>query len=322
MNDCSGSRFNIFFVAATGLGITACSQGQKFGINTNQTQISATEDITNFTPTAEATRVITTTPEVQPTQFVSEIERQIDKWGVAEKIPAFEFHGDKYDMYDGRYAMTPESFVDQMVWFKNNDFHAVTGPELTLFSDGIIDLPKRSVILTTDSGKGSINSMPRVIPVLKETGMHFHSFIWTADMIPECPTWEVFEEGIRQGVLTIGSHSERHGDFAQYTAYGMVSELNNSKNKIEDRLGITINSISWPLESCPVFASDLVKIGYRYAFGGYSRDKVIDLAVKKADKNPFCLPRIFPPNEEGISMRPKGLTLKEIMELYIGEEIS
>jgi peptidoglycan/xylan/chitin deacetylase (PgdA/CDA1 family) len=307
-------------MTAAGIGLTACAGKIDEAISVTQTLTQEATKSPTRTPEPTKTSTSTSEPKPTPTERL-EIERQLEKWGPAEKVPVFEFHGDKYDMYDGRYAMTPESFVEQMNWFKKNDFHAVTGPELTDFLDGKIDLPKRSMILTTDSGKGSINSMPRMIPVLKEAGMHFHSFIWTADMPPECPTWEVFALGVKEGVLTIGSHSERHSDFSKYTPFGVVEELGYSKKKIEDRLGIKINSISWPLEVCPESANRLAKIGYRYAFGGWSRDSVPDLAVKKSDKNPWCLPRIFPPNEGGVSMRPKGLTLEETMEMYMGKDM-
>jgi peptidoglycan/xylan/chitin deacetylase (PgdA/CDA1 family) len=309
-------------VGGSALVLNACAKKMEAIVPPIQTPRPV--DPTN-SPTANEspTDAPTPKPKPEPTEkpFVPEIERQLEKWGPAEMVPVFEYHGDNYDMYDGRYAMTPESFKAQMNWFKDNDFHAVTGPELTAFLDKKIDLPKRSIILTTDSGKGSINSLPRMIPVLKETGMHFNSFIWTAEMPPNSPTWDWFELGVKEGVLTIGSHSERHADFAKYTPYGVVSELKQSKKKIEDRLGIIIDSISWPLESCPASANDLTTVGYRYAFGGYSRDSFANLAVKKGDKNPFCLPRIFPPNPEGITMRPKGLSLQETVELYMGEKM-
>ena len=313
------SRRNFFRLSAVviaGTGLAACS-------NKIDAVIATATRIPEATKSPTATLKPTKSPTLDPTatQIVPDLERQLKKWGPAGSIPVFEYHGDKYDMYDGRYAMTPESFIEQMTWFSDNDFHAVTGPELTAFLEGKIDLPKRSMVLTTDSGEGSKNSLPRMIPVLKETGMHFHSFIWTASMPPECLTWDFFEEGLNEGVLSIGSHSEKHSDFAKYSPRGVVSELKLSKKKIEERLGISINSISWPLESCPASAKDLLAIGYKYAFGGWSRDNVAALAVKKIDKNPWCLPRIFPPNEEGISMRPKGLTLKETMELYMGERM-
>ena len=81
--------------------------------------------------------------------------------------------------------MNSETFVALMEWFQQNDVWAVSGEELIGFLDGTLQLPARSVVLTTDSGASSMDSLERMVPVLQRTGMHFISFIWTMQMTAE-----------------------------------------------------------------------------------------------------------------------------------------
>jgi peptidoglycan/xylan/chitin deacetylase (PgdA/CDA1 family) len=218
--------------------------------------------------------------------------------------------------------MDPATFTSQMQWFQENEYYAVNGKELVGFLDGTLNLPARAVILTTDSGNTSTKSLPRMLDVLAKTGMHFHSFILTGNMDAEesagCTDdicWQLFREAASSGSFSIGCHSETHRDFALATSDEGLNELKMSKQKIEDRLGVTVTSLSWPYESCPAWENKLAEIGFKAAFGGRSRT-LLECAVYKGDSLPYCLPRIFPPNATGFSGRPDGYTLQQIMEHY------
>lgn len=241
-------------------------------------------------------------------------------FGQAHSVPALEYHGDSYDMTVSipGYSMNPELFVSQMGWLADNQVHAVTGPELDAYLAGEIDLPSRSVILTTDSGATSDRSMPRMIPVMQNTGLHFHSYIWTMDMEPSHPTWDIFREALATGHFTFGCHTETHRDMATLSETEGMAEMALSKRKIEQALGIEINSISWPFESVPSWAPRLAEIGFEYAFAGNSRGSVSEAGVVKADPDVWSLPRVFPPGLEGWSGRPSVSTLAEIISLYSG----
>lgn len=247
----------------------------------------------------------------------AELARLVERFGPSRFVPVFEYHGDKYSMYQDQYNMNPEAFAEQMSWLRNRIVHAVTGPELTAFLRGDVELPSRSIILTTDSGATSDRSMPRMIEVLNETDMHFHSFIWTMDMEEGTSNWEIFRAALDSGRFTLGTHTETHRDFATLTAQEGIRELVYSKRKIEDNLGISVNSISWPFESCPSWADQLSDYGFDYAFAGTSRD-MNSCGVVKNDAQVWTLPRIFPPNVNGFSGRPGGWSMEDIMEAYTG----
>ena len=78
----------------------------------------------------------TPTPTKEPEKSTPEITRKqmlIEKYGRARTVPAFEYHGDVYSMFDGGYNMDVESFYKQMKWLSDNDYYALTGEDLLAF---------------------------------------------------------------------------------------------------------------------------------------------------------------------------------------------
>lgn len=275
---------------------------------------TATNTPTEIPPSPTGTSTPTETATTEPK---SELEMLKEKYGTAKGVPVFEFHGDSYRMYDGLYEMNPESFKSQMEWLRDNEFHSVTCPELVGFLNGTTELPSRSVILSTDSGNGSLHSMPRVLEVLQETGMHMQSYIWTMGMTDEA--WKMFDGAVKTGLVTIGTHTMSHGDLATFSLKQGLNDLLGSRKLIEGNLGISVYGISWPLESVPEWSPKLKDYGFEYGLAGWSREAA-KLVVYKEDKERFNLPRIFPPNPNGKSGRPQGLTLPEIMTKFTGQE--
>ncbi|HKZ44045.1 MAG TPA: polysaccharide deacetylase family protein [Anaerolineales bacterium] len=254
-----------------------------------------------------------------------ERERLIQKYGPAASIPAFEFHGDNYYFFGGAYCMNPDTFKTLMSWFKENEVWPLTSDEVVAYLQGTIDLPSRSVILTTDSGNTSKTSLVRMIPVLQETGMHFISMIWTRFMIAsessvclDDTCWNVFREARDSGVYSFGSHTESHSDFALFTQDEGLADILQSKQEIEDNLGFSPQLISWPFESVPSWAPVLSDYGFFGAFAGVNhRPTIKDCSILPSDPSPWDLPRILPPNIGTLtSGRPDGKTILEIMEMF------
>lgn len=253
------------------------------------------------------------------------ISQNIAKYGAAKRILCLEFHGDNYSMYGGAYSMTPESFADQMDYMMKNDYHFVTGPETIGFLEGWLQLPARSVILTTDSSAASMSSMPRVIDIFSKLEAkygyppHIQSFIWTQGMDPSqsdrCKgdvCWQAYRVYRDSGYITFGTHTESHSDFSLFTSAQTEKDLTESLTKIKDNLGLTVYAITWPYEACSPHLDLLTQLGIKYAYGGWTRS-LTQLYTYERDNMPLCLPRLFPPNPDGGSGRPKGLTLKELL---------
>jgi hypothetical protein len=259
------------------------------------------------------------------------LANNILQYGAAERILVLEYHGDNYRMYDGAYSMTPTSFEHDMRWLMENNYHFVTGAEMLGFLEGWLDLPKRSIFLTTDSGQTSDKSMGRIVPLYQKleseygSRPHMNSFIWTNQMntgeSAKCKNdacWETFRKVRDSGFFTIGTHTESHNDFEKkMNKDETIYDFNASILDIQTNLGLRVYSVTWPFESCSIFPEVIKEAGIKYAFGGWTRE-TLKLYSYKNDTMLLCLPRLFPPNPDGISGRPNGLTLEEM--LIRGEE--
>ncbi len=250
--------------------------------------------------------------------------KRIKIQGAASRAPALEFHGDSYTLGGGRYGMIPETFQYLMEWFQKNDVWAMTSDEVVGFINGTMEMPARSVILTTDSGNTSQDSLARMTPVLRRTGMHFISFIWTKNMDPgehdlctENHCWEAFQEALESGVFSFGTHTESHRDFAQLPVDQGLQDILQSTSEIEDNLGVSCKLISWPYESYPYWASQLGDHGFEGGFAGNSRFAMQHNVVLFNEPRRWSIPRVLPPNPGTLtSGRPNGLTIEEMMVMF------
>jgi peptidoglycan/xylan/chitin deacetylase (PgdA/CDA1 family) len=260
--------------------------------------------------------------------------RLVKKYGPATRIPALEFHGDNYYFYDGAYSMNPPTFKYLMEMLQENEVWAATSDEVVAYIQGDLQLPARSIILTTDSGNVSQTSLARMIPVLQDTGMHFISLIWTRYMqatesvlCREDVCWNGFRDAQASGVFSFGSHSETHRDLASLTREEGLVDMLDSKKEIEDMLGITPQLISWPFESVPSWASILAEHDFVGAFaGGGSRKTMLENVILPNEPSPWDLPRLLPPNLGSLtSGRPGGKTMLEMLEMFtqgFGEDLA
>jgi peptidoglycan/xylan/chitin deacetylase (PgdA/CDA1 family) len=251
--------------------------------------------------------------------------RLIRKYGPATRVPALEFHGDNYYFYDGAYCMNPPTFKYLMTLLQENEVWAANSDEVVAYIQGHLELPTRSIILTTDSGNVSHTSLERMIPVLQETGMHFISLIWTRFMQANesvlCQgdiCWNGFREAKDSGVFSFGSHSETHRDLALLSPEEGLIDMLDSKKEIEEMLGITPQLISWPFESVPSWAPILADHGFVGSFaGGGSRKTMLENVILPNESSPWDLPRLLPPNIGSLtSGRPGGKTMQEMLEMF------
>lgn len=124
--------------------------------------------------------------------------------------------------------------------------------------------------------------------------------------------WTTFRKALESGHFSLGTHTQSHADLKEMEMEAGMADLIESRKRIKEHLGINVYGISWPFESCPVYTADIKAEGFKFAFGGRSRglDKCY---TYKNDNLAFCLPRVLPPNPNGISGRPNGKTLKQML---------
>ena len=244
---------------------------------------------------------------------------------VTQRIVALEYHGNDYYFYNGSYSLNPDAFYKQIEYLMENQYHFVTIHELMGFLDGWLDLPKRSIILTTDSGYTSQDSFNSIISQFSELESsysykpHMQSYIWTKGMTEQessaCKKdacWAAVAIAKESGFFTFGTHSQSHQEFKHMSGDFLKEDLGKSIAGISNNIGLNVYAVSWSHESCSWNVEALEDIGIRIGFGGLSK-KVTDAFVYKNDEMYNCLPRLFPPNVGGYSSRPLGFTLEDML---------
>lgn len=258
-------------------------------------------------------------------EYWSTLHNRIEEFGVAERMVALEYHGNSYTFFDGAYSLDPDAFYKQMQYLMENNYHFVTIHELKGFLEGWLDLPKRSIILTTDSGAASKASFESITAQFRELESiygykpHMQSYIWTKHMTAaensECQNnacWEIFLRAKETGYFTFGTHSETHPQFEFMSVDFLKEDLGISITKIRENTSLNVYAITWPHESCAWDLVALDEIGIDIGFGGLSK-YTSDAFVYKNDAMYNCLPRLFPPNGGGFSSRPLGFTLEDMV---------
>jgi peptidoglycan/xylan/chitin deacetylase (PgdA/CDA1 family) len=299
------------------LGLDACGKilnSQTPGVPT------AFQALTN-TPTLPPTETPTPTNTPEPTR--SPLEQAIETQGVAQRIPAIEYHGLRFYM-EGVGQMTAEWFEDQMRWLNENNFHAVTRDQLNGYLHGDTLLPAKSILLTFDWGQnvsGQVDT--ELAPILQKYGMHGLGFIQAEDrfyneeLCPKNACWNHYKNWVDTGIIDFGSHTINHYYLSQQPYSVVISELADSKKRIEDALGVKVDSIAWPFEDIPNnWADVLTQTGYKSAFGGWAR-AIAECQVHPRDplwgNLPRLLPYSFPGDYPKLTSREPGLTFPEMV---------
>lgn len=319
---------------------------------------SQPQEPTPFQPTyPTATAILTATPEIIPSStpipvydetrslifslmegygliqdyylsdaYWDRLINRVNNYGVARNILTLELHGNNYDMYNGGYSLTPQAFHEQVDYLMANDYHFATVHEIEGFVYGWLELPARSVILTTDLSSQTVHSLYSITDTFAELTdkygfqPHMVGFIWTGDMhtregiaCDQNSCWQALAEANSSGFHTFGSHSTTHRDFGTLSEQASIEDIQTSITAIEENLGIKVYSLAWPFETCSPYAQAFVQFGISLAWGGSTKPLDINFTARN-DPRPLCLPRLFPPNPTGVSMRPPGMTLEDMLQ--------
>ena len=120
----------------------------------------------------------------------------------------------------------------------------------------------------------------------------------------------------RMKKFTRGYHDERRAK--EQAVREREATETYAKQIIEENIGngCEVFLLTWPLESVPSWAKNLKTIGINIAFGGNTYGILENAVWKNKPEDFYKLPRILPPNSNGISGRPSGRTLEELMKMY------
>ena len=256
--------------------------------------------------------------------YWQQLEARLARCGSAQDILTLEYHGDSYIMYDGRYSMNPQAFRAQVEYLMQQDYHFATLHEVEGFVQGWLALPSCSVILTTDVSDEHAASLLSIASTFTDLeaqygySPHMIAFIWTGAMESGVCwggyCWEDLNEALETGYFTFGTHSYSHNDFGQITPAEQTEDLQRSISDMLAEMGLTPYALAWPFETCSAYPDTISTLEITLAWGGVTKPMEQNF-TSWLDPRPLCLPRMLPPNIEGISMRPPGYTLQQMLEM-------
>ena len=259
-------------------------------------------------------------------EYIERVQNLIAKYGKAKYITALEYHGDSYTMYENAYSMDRATFKAQVETLMLQEYHFVTLPELEAFVYGQLDLPNRSIILTSDLSALNIPSMASITQTFAELEAqhgyrpHMQVFIWAGDMqsgvnanCKDDACWKAIRAARDSGYFSFGSHSWNHLDASKLRIDITKADFEKANTAILENTGLTAYAVAWPFEAAYEYTDRLSESGFTLAFGGLTRLSGPQM-VQAADPTPMRLPRLLPPAINGVSMRPKGATLQQILD--------
>jgi len=186
------------------------------------------------------------------------------------------------DIGDSAEQVSLSAFYDQMRWLKTEGFVAITPDHLAAFMKFSGQLPRRSVLITFDTGSQSLYATG--IPILQELGFTATVFLST-DAVgrEEAMTWDQIRQSHKDG-FTIGCRGRsgrsltRRTNGQAFSTYveSVASELRLARQAIERQLDEPCLFLAYPHGDTNRLVSAMAaKLGFAAAF------------VRRAGDNPF-----------------------------------
>jgi len=191
---------------------------------------------------------------------------------------------------------SPDRFAQQMKFLREQGYRAVHLEEAwKLLAED--DWDSRYVVITFDDGYRDF--LTAAYPIMAEFG-HTAALFVPSGLIQdgrahfqrrECLTWSEIRELHTHGI-EIGSHSVTHRELKFLRTAELETEVSDSKQTIEDKIGHSIKSFSYPYafpESQVVFSQTLRGLLEKH---GYQNGVTTIIGSSSRDSDRFLLPRL------------------------------
>ncbi len=166
-------------------------------------------------------------------------------------------------------ALTPEAFDAEMNYLGTAGYHVVQFSDLENYFENGIALPQNPVIISFDDGWS--DQFTYAFPILEKYHYAATFFVFTNAIGRHgFLSWDNLQTLVSDG-MTIGSHSESHPYLTHITDPKILwNEISDSKQVLQDHLGITVNEFAYPFGMYNASIIALVqKAGYRSARGDF-----------------------------------------------------
>jgi peptidoglycan/xylan/chitin deacetylase (PgdA/CDA1 family) len=183
---------------------------------------------------------------------------------VAEKISGEILYGEEYsDM-----VISPGQFEKQMAYLRQNGFTCLSLSEAVHNWQTGQEQPDRSFVLTFDDAY--INIYKNVLPILKANNFVATVFVITRPVEKgnrQYLSWAEMRELAQQN-FSFGSHTVSHPNLSNLDDVSALRELQDSKQMLEDRLGLPVDLLAFPYGSSNKQIQNLAAgCGYQAACG-------------------------------------------------------
>ncbi len=178
-------------------------------------------------------------------------------------------------------------FREHLGWLDRRGFTTITFEDYRLFQQGVLNLPKRPVILTFDDGY--YDNYKYAFPLLKQYGMKAVMFVLGNRKITQ-NTWdrdpalsgerlmsdhEVIE--MHQAGFEIGAHSYSHARLTELPRVAAWEEIYYSRMRLEALLNSPVNSFAYPFGILNQdIKSMVIDAGYTHACSVFSGPPTFD----------------------------------------------
>jgi hypothetical protein len=247
------------------------------------------------TPTGTPTSTVTPVPSATQTPTATtkprltglEIESQI----AATKIPVVEYHYIGY--HAGGVIETEDAFNSEMDFFKQNGFNTITDVDLAKFLAGEATFPVKTFALRIDQGAANFEPFETMLGIIRDHGFSAMVYVISGENYTD-EQWGKLVNWCNEGLISIGSHSIVHSDFAKLSPTAAYNEALGSKRAIEQRLadlGVVTELVSFafPSDSVPDNVDFVRRAGYKFCLGAPRR-----VEETSATTGNYLVPCIYP----------------------------
>lgn len=192
-------------------------------------------------------------------------------------------------------GITPNTFERQMRFLRERKYNIITLDELADLIKDKKKIPFKTAVITFDDGY--LDNYTNVFPILKKYRIPATIFV-VVDRLgrrlgnDDYLNIAQLKEMIHSGLITIGSHSLSHPNLSEDLSEDELRrEIGQSKQIIEETLGVPVNLFSYPFGGISPKARNLVKeSGYKSAVGtnfpkGYPSDDIFALKRLRISEN-------------------------------------